>query len=1071
MKTRLISFISLALSCILIALPAYAQLTPNPNNEIITVTGSITNSTTFNNNGNINITTTGTLTNNSLRTLNNNAGAAINNWGTLVNKGNLKNSANLYNYSGATFTNTGTVTNNAGATLSNSGTLNNNANLIENYGALTSQSVINNAGTILLRAGSTYDFTGGTLNNNGGGVLAFYRNFTFNGTDGGTVNLNAGSAVYNYATLTNAAGHIQVSNGEIFNEPGATFTNSGTLNCTSTGGYCIRNRDATLNNNGNLTNNNNMILWIWGGAFNNDQGATLINNATLAIQDGITSDAITNNSGIIINNKEAYFQSTINNNSTGIITNNSFLGLSGTLNNTGEVTLAAGSSYDFTGGVLNNNAGGTLTFNRDFTFNGADGGTVNLNAGGTLTNNATLTNAAGYTQGNSGLINNNGTFNNEGNFNNIGTIDNIGTVTNRILLNNTGTITNNAGGTLTNSSTGTIDNSGTITNNNIMTNAGVINNNAGATLNNTGQIKNDGNLNNYGVLTNDGTITNANTGSLINKAGGTLANNSQIINNGGQFVNEGTYTGLGDIIGDFINNGQILQGDTRNSSGLIVQGINSTHVYGNFTSTAGSSYVVNVEPSGQSDRMFVSESATLNGGTVPVLAAAGQYDWRKIYTILTAEGGVTGTFEKALVDSLVLRAYLSYDPNNVYLRMATSFNAITNLTENELNVATVLDQLSPSANGDMFNILTAMLGLNAAQLANAYDQMGGLIHTTIGEVTFSTLSRYFGAMGNRMGGFLTGGPAWNYSVQPVNLASRDTITDAGNTILAALGSAAGQKSPQWGLWAQGYGGLADVNGVDISSRYDYKAGGIAMGFDRQLSQSLLLGVSAGYSSSRVDLKDLSEFADGRGFQVSGYGMYNKPQWYLSAILGYSFIHYDTTRNMSFAGITRTADADYNTNALGAYLEGGYKVLTENVDIIPMISLTSGYMLRDSFDEQNAGALNLDADNNYCSYFLGSLGVKFRKDLTGSWGTTTPEFAVRWDHRLSNDRLALNANFSGYPNAPFTTKGDLSDTDSLGVGLGLTWKTRDNIDISVSYDGSFSGNNMLNGGTVSLKYLW
>ena len=46
-------------------------------------------------------------------------------------------------------------------------------------------------------------------------------------------------------------------------------------------------------------------------------------------------------------------------------------------------------------------------------------------------------------------------------------------------------------------------------------------------------------------------------------------------------------------------------------------------------------------PQGQSDRVNVSGTATINGGTVQLVAAPGNYGTSTTYTILNATGGVS----------------------------------------------------------------------------------------------------------------------------------------------------------------------------------------------------------------------------------------------------------------------------------------------------------------------------------------------------------------------------------------------------------------------------------------------
>ena len=59
---------------------------------------------------------------------------------------------------------------------------------------------------------------------------------------------------------------------------------------------------------------------------------------------------------------------------------------------------------------------------------------------------------------------------------------------------------------------------------------------------------------------------------------------------------------------------------------------------------AGSTFAVNVNPAGQNDKLVTTGTTTLSGGTVAVDGAGGTYLPSTRYTLLTAQGGVSGTF-------------------------------------------------------------------------------------------------------------------------------------------------------------------------------------------------------------------------------------------------------------------------------------------------------------------------------------------------------------------------------------------------------------------------------------------
>ncbi len=70
----------------------------------------------------------------------------------------------------------------------------------------------------------------------------------------------------------------------------------------------------------------------------------------------------------------------------------------------------------------------------------------------------------------------------------------------------------------------------------------------------------------------------------------------------------------------------------------------------------------------------VTGTATLGGATVDAVFAAGQLR-QKQYTIFTATGGVSGTFNPAVVSNMPnVQATLSYDANDVFLNVKLKFN-------------------------------------------------------------------------------------------------------------------------------------------------------------------------------------------------------------------------------------------------------------------------------------------------------------------------------------------------------------------------------------------------------------
>ncbi len=731
-------------------------------------------------------------------------------------------------------------------------------------------------------------------------------------------------------------------------------------------------------------------------------------------------------------------------------------------------------------------------------------GTLNITDSGYLENNegAVLTNA--------GTLNNDGSFMNCGTFTSSGTINNNGTLGNCIIMINTGTIKNNSGGWIFNSDTGTVftnavgatllndagaqltnQDGAILINNGTLTNNGWLGNDAGAILTNNGTLTNNNTLVNFAALNNNGTMTNGvgamliNAGTFTNSAGSAFTNNGTFdnwsgatfvnngtFNNGGTFTNKGIVTGTGTIVGNFSNDGTIAPGNS----------IGTMTVTGNYTHNAGAVYLLEIDATGRSDKLVVTGTAALNGGKVSVWAASGNYPntMSTTYTILTA-GSVTGTFASVSGNFAFMSVSLGYDPTHVYLilaRNSTSFVDVA-LTPNQIAVASALDRIGTGSTGDMATVMDNLLDLTAAGARSAYDQMSGLTHVSLTEALFFSLNRYIGALSDRMGGFSMGrGEPLADAGNMLFALNGNTGSDAGNALLAAIqgiketgGKEDSRNVSPWGLWARGYGNIGNRRGDDITAKYDHRGGGLIIGFDRKVSERMLLGTAAGYSYTKVNMNDLSDDGKVASYQGSLYGAYNIGPWYANGLVAYGYNRYDTARNIVFGSIARTAHAAYGGHSLSGYAEAGYSFLINTVNIIPLVSMQAGSAWRNAFTETDAGALNLDAESNRESSLIGSLGLKMKKEFRMQKGFVTPEIRVRWLHEFADGEYTVNASFAGNTVSAFNVRGERAQRDSAAIGLGLSWGIGKNFGLALAYDAVISGDRTDHGATAGIRYRW
>ena len=181
---------------------------------------------------------------------------------------------------------------------------------------------------------------------------------------------------------------------------------------------------------------------------------------------------------------------------------------------------------------------------------------------------------------------------------------------------------------------------------------------------------------------------------------GTLAVNGSITSNV-TVGSGGTLGGTGTIAGNVAIAGILAPG---NSIGTLT-------VNGNYAQNAGSTYTVEVNAAGQSDNINVTgHGATINGGTVAVLAAVGQLRAQHDLHHPDATGGVIGAYSSVTSNFAFLTPSLPYDANNVYLNLFLNQSAFAAgaQTPNQFAVGTVLDQTWASATGDFATVLSAL---------------------------------------------------------------------------------------------------------------------------------------------------------------------------------------------------------------------------------------------------------------------------------------------------------------------------------------------------------------------------
>src|SRR5262249_6956656 len=193
--------------------------------------------------------------------------------------------------------------------------------------------------------------------------------------------------------------------------------------------------------------------------------------------------------------------------------------------------------------------------------------------------------------------------------------------------------------------------------------------------------------------------------------------------------------------------------------------------------------------------------------TVAVQAQSGNYARNTTYTILTANGGLSGTYSGVSSNFAFLVPSLAYDANNVYLNLSQPLSAFAAgaQTANQFAVGTVLDQANSTASGDFLTVMNALAVLSTQQGPYSLNQISGQPYANFGTVNVQGSTLFMNAVGQQLAA-ARGAPAG--SGQRAALAQACDV------------EACDGQSP-WGTWVSGLGGFGNVLGNGNSQTLTY----------------------------------------------------------------------------------------------------------------------------------------------------------------------------------------------------------------------------------------------------------
>lgn len=505
--------------------------------------------------------------------------------------------------------------------------------------------------------------------------------------------------------------------------------------------------------------------------------------------------------------------------------------------------------------------------------------------------------------------------------------------------------------------------------------------------------------------------------------GGTLVVDGQI---GGTLTAYagGTVAGIGSVGRTTIHSGATI------SPGQYGSSLPSTiTVNGDLTLNPGAYYALNLT-STNSDLIRVQGQANVNQAQVNIVKEAGLYTPGSRWKIVETANGLTGAFAPLMQDLPYVDLVHQYDDNNAYLSVVRNDKDLCGpgMTGNECSTGNNLDLI----NNVIAGIVASQLSTEASK--NALNQLSGELYASTKIMTIDD-SRFI----------------------------RETVNNA-------LITGKQQRAGVTNAWAHGFGSWSTVQKVtNHSSSVKHDIGGIFIGADRAINDTLQVGVIAGYSRANIEVNELRSKTKRDDYHLGAFLGANWNKLSVRSGLSYTWHDFSSERHIEFPAFKESTYGNYHGSTTQIFTEASYQFNVMDKTILePFAQVAYVSVKTDSFAETgDLARLNLKGDRENLFYSTLGLRAEHYFDL-GNNNTLKVWGSAGWQHAYGSDSAqSVYLNFQN--NAHFKIESAPIAKNSAIINLGFEAKLSPALTLSAQYNGKISSKFKDHGGKMALTW--
>ena len=505
-----------------------------------------------------------------------------------------------------------------------------------------------------------------------------------------------------------------------------------------------------------------------------------------------------------------------------------------------------------------------------------------------------------------------------------------------------------------------------------------------------------------------------------------------------------TLEGIG-TSGTVTNNGTVSPGNS----------IGTLNIAGNYTQGGSSTLNIEVDTSGNTDKLIISGTAALDG-TLRITPSSGSYS-SQTFNFLTA-GSISGTFSSVVATNCTAPS-VTYGSTSLSFTLTCSSSNSTNFD----NLTSYFNDLS--ASGDLSTVVSTINGLSGSSYNSAIESLD-FNHTSASNKLNAQISS---SNANFINQRIVALNSSLYSNEIKLASASNVLSDVSYDSFQDLFKGIGQT----GSWGTFYGGEKDQNDIkDIGvNGYEDSFIGLIFGYDTK-SDDQTTGIAFTYQDGEITSDNNEGVSNYKLYAVSPYlhkSIDQQESVTLEASLNIG--DFDSKRYLKFGAINRTATSSYDT--YGFSIRGSYNFTPESDlargDLNNSFGIGYIYSHRDSFSETGANSLNLSVGSSDAHALIADATSSISWDFKNNGDKYLPYSSVGIEIFSYLDNPDTKQNLIGQ--SKLTTKSDEDTTITGKIKSGVFIDLDNNLffDAHAGYD--LSENASQTFGALKLRKLF